>query len=107
MIVSLSVALKIRFRPVGERQPYTLIRSATHLFPKDTCLHVSWQMKKFSVGRGGAGNIRSPSQDVGQDHPQTVIILNEHATVQAEYEQNIKKHHAESNPIVCPSQFTS
>lgn len=57
------------------------------------------RMHMFSVGRGGAGNIRSPSQDVGQDHPQTVTILNEHAAVQAEYEQKIKKHHAESNPI--------
>ncbi|OAX31583.1 hypothetical protein K503DRAFT_703520 [Rhizopogon vinicolor AM-OR11-026] len=55
--------------------------------------------RMFSVGRGGAGNIRSPSQDVGNDHPQTAIILNEHAAVQAEYEQQIKKHHAESNPI--------
>jgi len=53
----------------------------------------------FSVGRGGAGNIRSPSQDVGKDHPQTATILNQHAAVQAEYEQNIKKHHAESNPV--------
>ncbi|KAJ8592585.1 hypothetical protein M405DRAFT_888485 [Rhizopogon salebrosus TDB-379] len=57
------------------------------------------RMHMFSVGRGGAGNIRSPSQDVGKDHPQTVTILNEHAAVQAEYEQNIKKHHAESNPV--------
>jgi hypothetical protein len=64
-------------------------------------------MHMFSVGRGGAGNIRSPSQDVGKDHPQTVTILNEHAAVQAEYEQNIKKHHAESNPVVCPSGFMS
>ncbi|KAG2152775.1 hypothetical protein DEU56DRAFT_907952 [Suillus clintonianus] len=53
----------------------------------------------FSVGRGGAGNMRSPSQEVGADHPQTVTILNEHAAVQAEYEQQVKKHHAESNPI--------
>ncbi|KAG0696062.1 hypothetical protein DFH29DRAFT_240084 [Suillus ampliporus] len=57
------------------------------------------RMQLFSVGRGGAGNIRSPSQDVGKDYPQTVIILNEHAAVQAEYEQQVKKHHAESNPI--------
>lgn len=57
------------------------------------------RMQMFSVGRGGAGNMRSPSQDVGKDHPQTVTILNEHAAVQAEYEQQIKKHHAESNPI--------
>ncbi|KAG1733346.1 uncharacterized protein EDB91DRAFT_640281 [Suillus paluster] len=55
--------------------------------------------RMFSVGRGGAGNIRTPSQDVGKDHPQTVTILNEHAAVQAEYEQQVKKHHAESNPI--------
>ncbi|KAG1733111.1 hypothetical protein EDB19DRAFT_1232200 [Suillus lakei] len=57
------------------------------------------RMQMFSVGRGGAGNMRSPSQEVGKDHPQTVTILNEHAAVQAEYEQQIKKHHAESNPI--------
>lgn len=55
--------------------------------------------RMFSVGRGGAGNIRSPSQEVGKDHPQTVIILNKHAAVQAEYEQQVKKYHAEANPI--------
>lgn len=53
----------------------------------------------ISVGRGGAGNMRSPSQEVGRDYPQTVNILNEHAAVQAEYEQQVKKHHAEANPI--------
>ncbi|KAG1884279.1 hypothetical protein F4604DRAFT_1574606 [Suillus subluteus] len=52
-----------------------------------------------SVGRGGAGNMRTPSQEVGKNYPQTVIILNEYAAVQAEYEQQVKKHHAESNPI--------
>ncbi|KAG1831459.1 hypothetical protein DFJ58DRAFT_872035 [Suillus subalutaceus] len=35
----------------------------------------------FSVGRGGAGNIRSPSQEL------------------VEYEQRVKTHHAESNPL--------
>jgi hypothetical protein len=59
------------------------------------------------VGRGGAGNMRTPSQEVGRDYPQTVNILNEHAAVQAEYEQQVKKHHAEANPIVCPSGFMS
>ncbi|KAG2066004.1 hypothetical protein BDR04DRAFT_1145115 [Suillus decipiens] len=44
---------------------------------------------KFSVGRGGAGNMRS----------QTSTIRNEHAAVQADYEQQVKKHHAESKPI--------
>ncbi|KAG2356652.1 hypothetical protein BDR07DRAFT_1363970 [Suillus spraguei] len=54
----------------------------------------------FSVGRGGAGNLRSPSREVrGDHHPQTVTILDEHAAVQADYEQQAKKHHAESNPI--------
>ncbi|KAG2029958.1 hypothetical protein BDR03DRAFT_1017703 [Suillus americanus] len=53
----------------------------------------------FSVGRGGAGNMRTPSLEVGKNYPQTVTILNEHAAVQAGYEQQIKKHHAESNPI--------
>jgi hypothetical protein len=51
--------------------------------------------------------MRSPSQEVGRDHPQTVNILNEHAAVQAEYEQQVKKHHAEANPIVCLSSFMS
>lgn len=55
--------------------------------------------RMFSVGRGGAGNMRAPSQEVGKDYPQTVTILNEHAAVQAGYEQQVKKHHAESNPI--------
>ncbi|KAG1794456.1 uncharacterized protein HD556DRAFT_435883 [Suillus plorans] len=55
--------------------------------------------RMVSVGRGGVGNMRTPSQDVGKDHPQTVTILNEHAAVQAGYEQQVKKHHAESNPI--------
>ncbi|KAG2143529.1 uncharacterized protein EDB93DRAFT_1088117 [Suillus bovinus] len=55
--------------------------------------------RMVSVGRGGAGNMRSSSQEVGRDHPQTVNILNEHAAVQAGYEQQIKKHHAEANPI--------
>jgi hypothetical protein len=40
---------------------------------------------------------------VGKNYPQTVTILNEYAAVQAGYEQQVKKHHAESNPIVCPS----
>ncbi|KAG1831458.1 hypothetical protein DFJ58DRAFT_736616 [Suillus subalutaceus] len=58
------------------------------------------RMHMFSVGRGGAGNMRSPSQDLVRDHSQTVTILNEHAAVQAEYEQQVKKHHAESNSIL-------
>jgi len=105
VILALSIALKIRLLTVGESQSYTLTGYAIYSSPKDICLYISWQMHMFSVGRGGAGNIRSPSQDVGKDHPQTVTILNEHAAVQAEYEQKIKKHHAESNPIVCPSDL--
>ncbi|KAG1884273.1 hypothetical protein F4604DRAFT_1574700 [Suillus subluteus] len=58
------------------------------------------RMHMFSVGRGGAGNMRSPSQDLVRDHPQTVTILNDNAAVQAEYEQQVKKHHAESNPML-------
>ncbi|KAG2031158.1 hypothetical protein BDR03DRAFT_973200 [Suillus americanus] len=54
-------------------------------------------MQMFSVGRGGAGNMRSPSQEVRKDHPQTLSTLDEHAAVQAEYEQQVKKQHAESN----------
>ncbi|KAH7921659.1 hypothetical protein BV22DRAFT_1107076 [Leucogyrophana mollusca] len=54
----------------------------------------------FSVGRGGAGNIRSPSQDVGaRDHPQTASIISEHASAQADYEAQLRKHHAETNPV--------
>ncbi|KAG1884274.1 hypothetical protein F4604DRAFT_1919389 [Suillus subluteus] len=50
----------------------------------------------YLVGRGGAGNMRSPSQELVRDRPQTVTTLNEHAVVR---EQRVKKHHAESNPI--------
>ncbi|KAG2066005.1 hypothetical protein BDR04DRAFT_1107492 [Suillus decipiens] len=52
----------------------------------------------FSVGRGGAGNLRSPSREVREDHLQTVDILSELMAVQADHEQQAKKHHAESNP---------
>ncbi|KAG2031157.1 hypothetical protein BDR03DRAFT_1016354 [Suillus americanus] len=53
----------------------------------------------FSVGRGGAGNMRSPSRELVRDHPQTVSVLNEHAVVQVEYEQLVKTHDVEFNPI--------
>ncbi|EGO03164.1 hypothetical protein SERLA73DRAFT_69068 [Serpula lacrymans var. lacrymans S7.3] len=53
----------------------------------------------FSVGRGGAGNIRSPSRDIGPDHPQTASILSDHAAANADYERQVRKLHAEANPV--------
>jgi len=34
-------------------------------------------------------------------------MLNERTTIQTEYEQQVKKHDIESNPIVCPSNDMS
>ncbi|KAG2356650.1 hypothetical protein BDR07DRAFT_1612949 [Suillus spraguei] len=56
---------------------------------REQAVHPDRMQMKFSVGRGGAGNMRS----------QTTTIRNEHAGVQADYEQHVKKHHAESNLI--------
>ncbi|KAH7909278.1 hypothetical protein BJ138DRAFT_1136676 [Hygrophoropsis aurantiaca] len=54
----------------------------------------------FSVGRGGAGNFRSPSQDIpSKEHPQTASIISEHATAQADYEAQLRKQHAEANQV--------
>jgi hypothetical protein len=57
----------------------------------------------FSVGRGGAGGGRSSSPEDSQ----TATMLNERSTIQTEYEQQVKKHHVESNPNVCPSNVMS
>jgi hypothetical protein len=46
------------------------------------------------------GRRRSSSPE---DYFQTATMLNERTIIQTEYEQQVKKHHVESNPIVCPS----
>jgi len=79
-------------RPVDVLDDFDLTRG------REQAVHPD-RMQMFSVGRGGAGNMRAPSQEVGKNYPQTVTILNEYAAVQAGYEQQVKKHHAESNPI--------
>ncbi|KAG2095848.1 hypothetical protein BD769DRAFT_1516265 [Suillus cothurnatus] len=50
------------------------------------------RMETFSVGGGEAGDTRPLSQ---QDNPQTVTI---HTAIQEEHDQQVKKHHVESNP---------
>jgi len=56
--------------------------------------------KGLSSGRGGAGNIRSPSVSrdviVGPANVQTSSILAEHANTAAEYEREIQQRHAEA-----------
>jgi hypothetical protein len=52
-------------------------------------------METFSVGGGEAGDTRPLSQ---QGNPQTVTI---HTAIQEEHDQQVKKHHIESNPSVC------
>ncbi|KAI6153095.1 hypothetical protein BKA82DRAFT_1008262 [Pisolithus tinctorius] len=51
-----------------------------------------------SVGRGGSGNIQPPSPDLA-DHPLTAAILSEHRETENRYEQQIRKHHAESKVV--------
>jgi len=54
--------------------------------------------KALSSGRGGAGNIRSPSREarVGPEHSQTSGILSDHANIETEYEREVLQRHAEA-----------
>lgn len=53
-----------------------------------------------SSGRGGSGNIQ-PSTGTSdlEAHPLTASILSQHSAVQAQYEQRVRKVHAESNLV--------
>ncbi|KAG9307953.1 hypothetical protein JVU11DRAFT_9664 [Chiua virens] len=51
-----------------------------------------------SSGRGGSGNIQPSTSDL-EAHPLTASILSRHSAVQAEYEQRIRKAHAESHMV--------
>ncbi|KAF9219044.1 hypothetical protein BS17DRAFT_438850 [Gyrodon lividus] len=55
--------------------------------------------KFVSSGRGGSGNIRPPSPDL-ETFPLTAAILSQHVAAQAQYEQQIRKKHAESHVVV-------
>lgn len=52
-----------------------------------------------SSGRGGSGNIQQPTSGL-QAHPLTAFILREHDALEAQYEERVRKIHAESNVIV-------
>ncbi|KAG6369274.1 hypothetical protein JVT61DRAFT_15520 [Boletus reticuloceps] len=51
-----------------------------------------------SSGRGGSGNIQPSAFDL-ESHPLTAAILTQHNTMQAQYEQWIRKVHAESKMV--------
>ncbi|KAG8220611.1 hypothetical protein J3R82DRAFT_2864 [Butyriboletus roseoflavus] len=54
--------------------------------------------KFMSSGRGGSGNIQ-PSMSSLEAHPLTASILKQHSAMQAQYEQRVRKAHAESNVV--------
>lgn len=55
----------------------------------------------FSVGRGGLGNLQATADLV--NHPQTAAILGEYQKVLWRYETQVRRRHAESQPVVCRS----
>ncbi|KAH7884209.1 hypothetical protein F5I97DRAFT_1930421 [Phlebopus sp. FC_14] len=52
-----------------------------------------------ALGRGGSGNIRPPSPDLAT-LPLTAEILSQHAATQVQYEEQVRKLHAESRKLV-------
>ncbi|KAH0838894.1 hypothetical protein J3R83DRAFT_7321 [Lanmaoa asiatica] len=56
------------------------------------------QQQFTSSGRGGCGNIQPLTSDL-EAHPLTASILSQHSAVQAQYEQRVRKVHAESNAV--------
>jgi hypothetical protein len=56
----------------------------------------------MSVGRGGAGNIRSPSRDVVRARPSELSSISE--TEQTEYEKSLIRNReaARTAHLVCP-----
>ena len=56
----------------------------------------------MSLGRGGAGNIRSPSRDVVRARPRELSSISE--TEQIEYEKSLIRNReaARSAQLVCP-----
>jgi len=56
------------------------------------------QRSFLSSGRGGSGNIQPPAADL-EAHPLTASIMSQHGAMQAQYEQWIRRSHAESKLV--------